>query len=335
MSHSNISVFVPHAGCKHRCSFCDQRTITGVINVPHADDVKRICEKAMGEVSDISDTEIAFFGGSFTAIPREYMIELLSAAKGFVGENGFKGIRISTRPDCISEEILDILSAYGVTAIELGAQSLDDNVLLANERGHNAETAANASRMIKSYSFELGLQIMTGLYKSDEAAERLTLKRALEIHPDTVRIYPVCVLKGTRLAALYESGEYKLMPFDKMIGLCAEMAAAFSEAGISLLKIGLHASENVESELLAGYYHPALGELVRSRAIRDIIEKHIGSGRNSVTVYVPKNLVSAAAGHKKSNKLYFYEKGVTLEIKRDDSLLKNEIRIDKDVYKCI
>lgn len=150
MAHSNISIFVPHIGCPHMCAFCNQRTITGTEKIPHADDVRRICSQAMGEVKDPSQTEIAFFGGSFTAVPRDYMLELLEAADEFVGEGKFSGIRISTRPDYIDSEILDILKTHGVTAIELGAQSMVDRVLEANERGHSAADIENASKLIKA-----------------------------------------------------------------------------------------------------------------------------------------------------------------------------------------
>jgi histone acetyltransferase (RNA polymerase elongator complex component) len=341
MAHSNISIFVPHIGCPHSCAFCNQRTITGVQKAPRAEDVKRVCEQALNEVGDRADSEIAFFGGSFTAIERGYMTELLEAAQPFLGEGKFGGIRISTRPDCINAEILSLLKSRGVTAIELGAQSMNDEVLAANERGHTSADVVKASEMIKSFGFELGLQMMVGLYKSTPERERSTARQILEIAPDTVRIYPVAVLRGTALAELYESGEYKLMDFDEVVELCAEMAEQFTAAGIKLLRIGLHASENVESEAVAGFYHPAFGELVRSAEVRNIIKKHICNAPDGscdckkLTVYVGKSMVSAAAGHKKSNKLYFSERGTELSVKPDPTLKSHEIRIDKDVYQCI
>ena len=136
MKHSNISVFVPHVGCPHKCSFCDQRTISGAQSLPHGSDVREVCEQALREVSSPENTEIAFFGGSFTAIPRDYMLELLEAAHEYVGEGRFRGIRCSTRPDCINAEVLELLKGFGVTAIELGAQSMKDEVLAANDIAH-------------------------------------------------------------------------------------------------------------------------------------------------------------------------------------------------------
>ena len=333
MSRGNVAIFVPHVGCPHKCAFCDQRTITGSVKLPHAEDVKRTCGQALSEMEDVRESEIAFFGGSFTAIERSYMLELLGAAKDFVGGDGFKGIRISTRPDRIDREVLDILRGHGVTAIELGAQSMDDRVLRLNERGHDVRAVYEASRLIKECGFELGLQIMTGLYGSGEREEALTRERVLEIRPDTVRIYPVCVLRGTKLAELYGQGEYRLMSFEDMLGIVAADARAFTDAGIKILRIGLHASEGVEGDLAAGYYHPALGELVRGRMVRDIIEARLSG--ESIAVYCGKGMISAAAGHKKANKACFAERGVRLDIIPDETLGSKEIRIGREIYRCI
>ncbi|MGN0601314.1 MAG: elongator complex protein 3 [Oscillospiraceae bacterium] len=331
MAHSNISIFVPHVGCPHMCAFCNQRTITGVQEVPHADDVKRICTQALNEISDYMNTEIAFFGGSFTAIPCEYMLELLTAANGFVGNGKFKGIRVSTRPDCIDREILDILKEYGVTSIELGAQSMCDHVLEANERGHTVRDVYNASKLIKEYGFELGLQMMVGLYKSREQDELETMKRVIEIKPRTVRIYPVAVLRNTRLAQLYDMGEYRLMAFDKVVKLCSVMLTEFYKAGIEVIRCGLHSSETVESEMVAGFYHPAFREICESLIYRNAVIKIVKPGEKE-TVYVSKSGVSRVSGHKKSNKIYFENNNYKIDIKQDDSLEKDEIRIKKDVY---
>ena len=160
--HSNISIFVPHIGCPNKCSFCDQRYITGVSNAPHPEDVEQAVITAVkSKKFNPKTTEIAFFGGSFTAINRNYMISLLEVASSFVKIGLVSGIRISTRPDNIDEEILMLLKSYNVTAIELGAQSLNDRVLKLNNRGHSAQDVVKASTLIKKHGFELGLQIMT------------------------------------------------------------------------------------------------------------------------------------------------------------------------------
>ena len=162
MSHANISVFIPHMGCPNACSFCNQRTISSTAHAPSPDEAEDIIRGAYEYMSPEKrrNTEIAFFGGSFTAIDREYMISLLEVADRYITcENGFCGIRISTRPDCIDEEILMLLKKYHVTAIELGAQSMNDRVLEMNMRGHTSEDVRRSAAMIKLYGFELGLQM--------------------------------------------------------------------------------------------------------------------------------------------------------------------------------
>lgn len=318
MKHSNISVFVPHVGCPHKCSFCDQRTISGAQSLPCGRDVREVCEQALREVRSPENTEIAFFGGSFTAIPRDYMLELLEAAKEYVGEGKFMGIRCSTRPDCISAEVLELLKGFGVTAIELGAQSMKDEVLEANERGHTAQDVVNASRLIREHGFELGLQMMTGLYKSSLADDMDTARKIADLAPDTVRIYPVAVLRGTRLGQLYLSGEYAPVPFDEMVEVCADIMKLFTDKGIRVIKCGLHASEFVEQDMVAGYYHPAFRELCEAAIYRsiilDAIEKELPDCRGKVTAEVSSRCISKAVGQKRANIEFFRERGLDLTI---------------------
>ncbi len=331
MSKANIAIFVPHIGCPHMCSFCDQRSITGQSFIPRADDVQRICADALKNSSVSHDSEAAFFGGSFTAIERGYMTELLQAAQPFIGKDKFSGIRISTRPDYIDDETLSLLKKYNVTAIELGAQSMSNSVLEANERGHTAEQIETAARLIKAHGFELGLQMMIGLYKSSEADERETMRRIAMLAPDTVRIYPTVIIKGTRLAELFESGEYKPFEFDKAVELSVEAMKLFYARNIKVIKVGLHASELVETSLVGGFYHPAFRELCESRLYRDCIERH-SLGQSRIKVSVSPNAVSLVSGHKKCNKGYFHALGKELEIKTDKSIEKYFLKIGKDVY---
>lgn len=318
MPHSNISIFVPHVGCPHTCAFCNQRTITGTEKIPRGDDVRRICEKALREVRSPEDTEIAFFGGSFTAIPRKYMLELLTAAGEFVGTDRFAGIRLSTRPDYIDGEVLDILKSYGVTSIELGAQSMCDDVLFANERGHTSADVENASRLIRKYGFELGLQMMIGLYKSSPAKEKESFEKICGLAPDTLRLYPVVILEDTKLGELYKSGEYKPFAFETAVELCADFLTSAQERGIRVIKLGLHASEFVEEKMLGGYYHPAFRELCEGKIYRNSIENALAFGGNlkvrSAVLSVPARSLSKALGQKKCNVKYFADRGVTLKI---------------------
>ncbi len=328
MKHRNIAIFVPHAGCPHACSFCNQKTITAQSELPRAADVQRICTQAFSEISDRRSTEVAFFGGSFTAIDRSYMTELLESVQPFLATDGFSGIRISTRPDGIDGEILTLLKGYGVTAIELGAQSMCDHVLTANHRGHTAQDVETACRLIREAGFELGLQMMVGLYGSSAEDEHSTLERILELHPDTVRIYPVAVLKGTVLAGLYESGSYRLFSMDEVVEFCADALWDFHQSGISVIKCGLHASEFVEQDLIAGFYHPAFRELCEGRVYRNLIASEIERrSERAAVIAVHPSEISKAAGHKRENLMHFRERGIALKIMGDASLKKYQCRI--------
>ncbi|MBR4361480.1 MAG: radical SAM protein [Ruminococcus sp.] len=329
MKHSNISIFIPHVGCPHRCSFCDQRTISGAQHLPDGDDVRAICERALTEVKSPEDTEIAFFGGSFTAIPRDYMNELLDAAKDFVGAGKFKGIRCSTRPDCIDFDVLGILARSGVTAIELGAQSMSDRVLEMNERGHTCADVEKAAAMIKQWGFELGLQMMIGLYGSTREDEVFTMHRIAELHPDTVRIYPTVILRGTRLAELLENGEYVPFSFDEVVDMAASGLVMFEGSGIRVIKCGLHASEFVENDMVGGFYHPAFRELCEGMIYRYNMRFQIeqSGGGEEFTFAVAPSCISKAVGQKKSNTEFFARQGIRVNIIGDESIPKYQCEL--------
>ena len=326
--HSNISIFVPHLGCPNMCSFCNQRTISHTVSVPTADEVKEMLSQACKNLPQ-GTAEIAFFGGSFTAIERSYMMSLLETAHPFVQSGKVSGIRISTRPDCIDSEVLALLKKYGVTAIELGAQSMDNEVLAANDRGHTAEDVEKASRLIRENGFELGLQMMTGLYKSTPEKDLQTAEKIAAIKPDTIRIYPVVILRGTRLGELFKSGEYVPYSFDTAAEICADMLTLFEQNGIRVIKLGLHASETVEEDMLGGFYHPAFREICEGILFRREIEKNI-EHKNNYTVWVAQNAVSKAAGQKRCNIEYFAEKGIGIKIRSDNTLKNREIILKKD-----
>lgn len=260
--------------------------------------------------------EIAFFGGSFTAIPRDYMEELLSAAKRAVERFPcYSGIRCSTRPDCIDGKIIAVLREYGVTAIELGAQSMCDDVLRSNERGHSAEDVREASRLIKKSGIELGLQMMTGLYRDTPERCIYTAEEFVKLAPATVRVYPTVVLKGTRLGELWTGGEYRSFGFEETVDLCAELLRIFGKAGIRVIRMGLHSSPEVECGMLGGVYHPALREIVESRIFLNDIKALLAnrpSGRYQIYTD-PKN-ISKAVGQKRCNIMALAELGYDVDV---------------------
>ena len=332
MSHANISVFVPHLGCPNQCSFCDQRSITGKVTPTDENDIKAAVETASLTADfDSETTELAFFGGSFTAIDREYMIRLLKAAYIFVEKKVIKGIRISTRPDCIDRDVLEVLKDYGVTAIELGTQSLCDDVLELNKRGHTASDVIRACKLIKEFGFELGLQMMTGLYGSDVEKDRYTAKKIIEINPDTVRIYPTITLKNTLLEKLFRSGNYLPPSLDETVELCAELKREFEKNGIKVIRVGLHSID--ENSFVAGPWHPAFGEMCASA---ELLQKAVSKLREkgNYTLFVNSRDVSKMIGQKRKNIEKLKSMGYICRVEALDGVTPNEVVARKDGEIC-
>lgn len=329
MKHSNISIFVPHIGCPHQCTFCNQREITGQQYRPSAADVISAAQQAKNDLGEkAKNAEIAFFGGSFTAIERSYMTELLEAAYPYIADGSFYGIRLSTRPDAIDNEILELLKHYGVTSIELGAQSMDDDVLMMNKRGHTAADVERAGILIKNYGFSLGLQMMTGMYGSNVDKDRETARRLADLSPDTVRIYPTVVMRGTELYSLYKSGEYIPQTIEQAVPLCAGLLRFFEEKGIAVIRLGLHDSESLRTSMAAGAFHPALRELCESRIMLEktlalLEKKDIHSG--TVEFGVAPCSVSRFTGQKRCNINALRERGINAVIRQDPALGKYDI----------
>lgn len=327
--HANIAVFVPHIGCTHRCSFCNQNSITGQVVAATPEDVDIAVKTAVSSYGyDPSNTEIAFFGGSFTAIENDYMVSLLKTAYKYVKDGTVKGIRVSTRPDAIDENILCILKKFGVTAVELGAQSTDDTVLKSNNRGHTAKDIFDASVLIKQYGFSLGLQMMTGLYKSSDITDKKTARDFCFLNPETVRIYPTVVLKDTRLNVLFREGKYIPQTLDQAVSLCAELVMLFRDKNINVIRLGLHSID--ESSYTAGPWHPAFSELCSGEIYYNRISEYIAEC-GKYTVFVAPSEISKAVGQKRKNILRLEQKGIYCKIKTDFDLDTYEIKVLKDV----
>ena len=327
MRHANISLFVPHVGCRHRCSFCDQNTITGTENLPHGIDVDNAVATALesGRI-DPAKTEIAFFGGSFTAISPDYMNELLDAAYKYVKNGTVSGIRLSTRPDAIDEKVLRLLKDKGVTAIELGAQSMDDRVLKMNGRGHTVQDVETASKMIKEHGFELGLQMMTGLYGSTPETDILTAERIISLSPDCVRIYPTVILEGTALGELYKRGEYNTYSLNDSAELCSELLEKFNNNGIKVIRLGLHSIET--EKYLAGPWHPAFIELFESRLyLKKALSLLDTEGRYILAV--APSAVSKMTGQGKENISRLSARGYDCKVVGRQGLGEYEIQVSR------
>ncbi|MCQ2463718.1 MAG: radical SAM protein [Clostridia bacterium] len=327
MKHINIALFVPHAGCPHQCCFCNQKSISGSTEALKPQEVPAAVETALNGREKI-DAELAFFGGSFTAIERGYMISLLEQTRPYTENGIISGIRISTRPDAVDREVLDILKKYGVTSIELGCQSMDDGVLKLSNRGHTAADVENACALIKEYGFSLGVQMMTGLPGDTDEKCIETAKKLISLKPDTCRIYPTAVLENTPLADMLRNGEYQAQTTDGAVKLCAVLLKMFCDADIPVIRLGLHSGGNVEDGYIAGAYHPAFRELCEGEIFYREIAARVT--KNTKTVYVPKGKTSPATGHGRRNMKSFEEAGFHFVIREDSTLLRYDIRIDEE-----
>lgn len=253
------------------------------------------------------------------------MLELLNATKPFIDK--FYGIRLSTRPDYIDDEVLTILKSYNVTSIELGAQSMDDSVLKLNERGHSSQDVKNASKLIKSYGFSLGLQMMTGLYGSDEQKDIFTANEFVKLKPDTVRIYPTVIMKDTRLAELFLQKKYIPYTLENSVSLCAKLIRLFEKNKINIIRLGLHFSQSLVNNSYGENYHPAFKELCETKILyenfiscAELIDKN-----KKFTVFINSKSLSKFLGQKKSNLINLKNMGYNFEIKFDDTLSKYDL----------
>lgn len=303
MRKYNLPIFIPHLGCPHDCAFCNQKKITGVQSDVTPEKVEETISRFIETTEENAEIEIAFFGGSFTGIDIGLQEEFLKVANKF--KERICGIRLSTRPDYISEEILDLLLRYGVTEIELGAQSSDDNVLALNRRGHTFADTVKSAKLIKERGFKLGLQMMLGMAGSNEEKDIKTAKDIISLKPESTRIYPTLVLSGTAL----EKMDYEPYSVDKAAEVAAKVIELFRKNKVKILRIGLHESEELRSgSVVKGPYHPAFGEIAESLIWRRKIEQMIKEGDFDGVVYCQPSEVSKVVGHKKANKIYFYNK---------------------------
>lgn len=333
--HANVALFVPHLGCPHDCCFCNQRTIAGTARPLTPREVTAACEAALRTLPEDGTAQIAFFGGSFTAIERETMVALLEAAQPFLHSGRFDGIRLSTRPDAVDDERLTLLRAYGVTAIELGAQSMDDRVLKACGRGHTAADTVLAARRIREHGFSLGLQMMTGLPADTDDGARETARALAALSPDTMRVYPTVVLRGTPLEAMMRQGRYTPPTLDETVRLCAELLRFFEcECGIRVIRLGLHDGDALRRDAVAGGYHPALrelceGQLYVSTALSVLTHMGPSATETPWVIHVHSKAVSKMIGQRKSNLQRLLQCGFHVGVKADPAVPLWEVRVEK------
>ncbi|MBO7148383.1 MAG: radical SAM protein [Clostridia bacterium] len=338
MRHINIPIFIPHLGCPNDCVFCNQKTISGHCNYDKSG-VREQIERALETVEKDALVQIAFFGGSFTGIERDEMIYLLSLAKEYIDAGKINSLRLSTRPDYIDENILDILEKYGVKAVELGIQSISDKVLLASNRGHTSEASVRAMKLISERGFELVGQMMIGLPGSGIEDELETARVICECGAKAARIYPTVVFYDTKLCEMAQRGEYTPLTLDDAIERSFRVKSVFVDNGVECIRVGLQSAENLSdaSKVYAGDYHDAVGELVDCEIYYSKIAEYIRinsledkiRGKN-IVIHAPFGEVSKIVGHKKKNKLRLQDEYNVKNIKviEKKNILRYNIYID-------
>lgn len=333
-----IPIFVPHLGCPNDCVFCNQKSISGQTKQVTKEDVKNIIEEHLKYIKKDSKVEVAFFGGSFTGIEEEKQEELLSTAYEYIKQKKIDSIRISTRPDYIDKKILKRLKKYKVKTIELGVQSANDYILKKAGRGHTFEDVVKASKLIRWYGFELGHQMMVGLPESTTVDEINTAKQLIKLKPKMVRIYPVLVIKNTKLEKDYNDGKYKPLTVIQAVEVCKELVKLFVKKHIEVIRIGLQPTDTItnpdndKSEVVAGPFHPAFRQLVESGMWYDVIVekiKQLNTKVKEVVVTVNPADVNNVIGQRKDNINNLRDVyDVNLIVKADEKIKQGKSKIE-------
>ncbi len=316
MRHYNIPIFITELACPNRCVYCNQRHISGQVEPVTTDEVVDIIERHLATFIPPYEAEVAFFGGSFTGIEISEQEKYLSTVQPYILSGQISGIRLSTRPDYISKEILDLLKRYNVKTIELGAQSLCEDVLLRCKRGHSVREVEVASSLIKSYGFSLGLQMMIGLPGDNLERSLQTARKIVALGADNTRIYPTLVIEHTDLAELYRNGSYTPLSLSQAVEWASEVYKIFSANGVNVLRMGLHPSESLlkGTELLAGPFHVSFREFVLSRIW---LERLLALPKETKTLIVNPKDINYVIGYSGCNRKVLETEGRKLNFIQD------------------
>ncbi len=317
---SILPIFIPHAGCPHQCVFCNQKTISGQKTAAVAGAQAQI-KRWLQWLRPSVDNEAAFYGGSFTGLDMDLRKQLFALTDELLEQKIIGSVRLSTRPDYIDVERLALLQKHGVKLVELGVQSLDEKVLAAAERGHSAEAVYKAHNLLRQFGFQTGIQLMVGLPCQNEESVRATAKLVAELKPDVARVYPVLVINDTPLARLYAAGKYQPLSLEEAVEQSAFVYQTLTTAGVNVIRIGLQPDEELctPGNIVAGPFHPSMGELVKSRALRNKITqkllKLMAQEILTIELRCPKKLESKLRGHKSENLCYWQQLLPQLNIK--------------------
>lgn len=326
-----VPIFIPELACPHRCVFCNQHSITSVLKTPTLKETQSIIEKYLSTIPDNKTVDIGFLGGNFTGIPVKEQEAYLQTAQPYLRSGKVSGIRVSTRPDYISKETLGLLKNYGVSTIELGAQSMDESVLQNAGRGHTTSDTREASAMIKASGISLGLQMMTGLPGDTPAGAKNTAKEIIGLGADNTRIYPTLVVKGTHLQTLWRQGKYQPQTLEETLDLLSELIPLFRENNVDILRVGLHPTEGFLSgdDLLAGPFHPSLKALALSRMWKERLhQKTQNLKANAIKIGVNPKDIPHAVGHQSENKKWLLTKFGKVDFVQDTKIKEETLHVD-------
>jgi len=331
MKHFTIPIFIPELACPHQCVFCNQKKISGHQKSPSLIEVKKIIEEHLATIpKEDSHIEIGFFGGNFTGIEIQEQENYLKVVQPYFEKGIVKGIRLSTRPDYINQEILNLLKRHKVSTIELGAQSMDEAVLLKSGRGHTAYDVEDASKLIRENGFSLGLQMMIGLPGDSFEKSINTAKKIIELKADNTRIYPTLVIRGTRLEELCNEGLYKALSVDEAVKWSKDLYLMFEKANVNIIRIGLHPSEGIlGDDYIAGPFHPSFKELVLTEIWNNLFKERFKTvSENELIITVSPSQLNYAIGYKGKNKVYLQKLFNKVEFKTDVSIFGRKLIIE-------
>jgi histone acetyltransferase (RNA polymerase elongator complex component) len=322
MRHYNIPIFIPELACPNKCIYCNQRFISGQQFQPNKNEIIEKINSHLQTFNSPFIAELAFFGGSFTGIEVNKQIEYLKIIQPYIIKGKIESIRISTRPDYITDDILHILKEYNVKTIELGAQSLSQDVLDFSQRGHRVEDVEKSSELILKMGFELGLQMMIGLPKDNIEKSINTANKIVSLGAKSTRIYPTLVIENTELANLYRKGEYTPLSLDQAIIWTSQIYQIFHNNNIKILRVGLHPSESLlnRTELLAGAFHVSFRELVLTQIWKEKFLQIPQDKSNDLVIFTHPKSKNHAIGYKGSNRSYLQNHFKTITYKEDLAL---------------
>ena len=345
MKYGMIPFFIPHVGCPHVCTFCNQSRITEVSGIGYLtpEYITSTIKDYVGESKSHKYWEVCFYGGSFSAINQDLQRQLLLPAYEALKEGRIDGIRCSTRPDAVSDRQLELLRSYGMNTIELGVQSMDDTVLSLAKRGHTSNDVKLAVKQLRKFGFTVGLQLLPGLLGDSWDTIIKTAVEISQLQPDFVRIYPVLVIENTELAEQYKAGIYEPLSLERALQYCSFLKTWFESHQITVIRTGLQSTEELDAghSLLAGPYEPAMGELVTNEQWRQRLEhcldehtEYFNNPVRAITISYPRNLTSKVRGLKKRNLTYFEKTygNITFTWRENNDIDTVQCSIDGMVY---